>query len=511
MKKTAAVYDRWLYTLGGGEQVAFRYAQMLKALGYTTTIVTHTEIDRAKAESKLNVDLDGITLRYLPPMGSEEISKYTEEYDVFVNTSYLDYFPNRSKKGILSVFFPGKIALTPYEYLKRAFVLPTLRNLFIYPVLYRGFLYDEAIKGRIMKWMSLRSSIYFSENVSRFDIGIYFQTSAFSTLENLRFYLDSTEVFPLGQSLAHTHNTVTYVFDLKSAKGKQFTIVLPDEEYAKRVALVKLTIRSWRYTLYNAWKKFFPKWEMRLHGGPGVTKLSDLESYDKIVTISEFSQKWIQKYWGLDSTILYPTIETASFQPAPKKKNRIIHVGRFFVTGHSKKQLDLVKVFTKMIVSAQISGWELHFVGSVHDGVQHQRYFEQVKHQAEGFPVHFHTNISSDKLHDLLATSKIYWHATGLDENEDVQPILFEHFGITTVEAMASGCVPVVINAGGQKEIVTAKSGFLWNTREELLEDTLKLINDPKLLASMAIEARERSRFFDTKNGISKFQEILLD
>ena len=157
MIKTAAVYDRWLYTLGGGEQVAFGFAQMLRDLGYVTTILTHKEIDVKKAEGKLHVNLDNISLRYLPALSSNEISRFTEEYDVFINTSYLDYFPNRSKFGILSVFFPSKIHLTPYEFVKRAIVLPSFRKLFIYPINYEGFLFDEVIDGRIYKWMGKNS------------------------------------------------------------------------------------------------------------------------------------------------------------------------------------------------------------------------------------------------------------------------------------------------------------------------------------------------------------------
>jgi len=30
----------------------------------------------------------------------------------------------------------------------------------------------------------------------------------------------------------------------------------------------------------------------------------------------------------------------------------------------------------------------------------------------------------------------------------------YEHFGISTVEAIAQGCIPIVHNSGGQKEIV---------------------------------------------------------
>jgi glycosyltransferase involved in cell wall biosynthesis len=507
--KTAAVYDRWLSTLGGGEQVAFSLARMLSDLEYKTTILTHRKVDIKKAIAKLQIDPKDISIEYLPELPSNEISAYTEKYDVFVNTSYLDFFPNRAKLGILSVFFPNKIYLTPLEYIKRALVIPSARRLFIYPTRFENFLFDEYAHKKIYKWLNKESSILFNDSIHNLTINLFFQALALSVLETIRFYVDDKEIFPVGRHLNHKINICSFTFHHKINRGQRFRIVLPKTVHAEKVALVGMKIKSPRYFFYNLFKSYFPKWEMRLHGGPGVTKRSTLCSYDKIMTISDFSKKWIKKYWGLQSDVLYPTVNVSDFKPAVKKKNWIIHVGRFFVTGHSKKQLDLVKIFVKMQNEYGMKDWELHFVGSVHEGESHQRYFNQVKHQAEGYPVHFHTDISSKELKKLLALSKIYWHATGLDEDEKTQPILFEHFGITTVEAMASGCVPVVINAGGQKEIVTKESGFLWNTREELMKDTYALIQNSKLLKKISKEAQKRSLFFDRKNGTKRFGQLL--
>jgi glycosyltransferase involved in cell wall biosynthesis len=509
--KKAAVYDRWLSTLGGGEQVAFSFARMLADSGFETSILTHRYVDEKKAVQKLSIDLRGIKIEYLPELASNEISKYTENYDVFVNTSYLDYFPNRSKFGILSVFFPSKIYLNPIEYLKRAFVIPSARRFFVYPTQFEHFSFDEYKDKKIYKWLEKESSIIFNDTIRNLSIQLFFPSLALSVLDEIEFYVDKKKIIPTHKKLSHKVNICSYDFTHTIKAGERFTVKLPQIIHANAVALIGMHIPSKRYFLYNQFKKYFPKWEMRLHGGPGVTKRSSLCSYDKIVTISEFSKLWIKRYWGLQSEVLYPTMDTKKFAPAVHKKNRIIHVGRFFVTGHSKKQLDLVKLFVKMQNENQLSDWELHFVGSVHEGESHQHYFNQVQHQAEGYPVHFHTDISSDELKKLLSEAKIYWHATGLDEDEERQPILFEHFGITTVEAMASGCVPVVINAGGQKEIVTKESGFLWNTREELRKDTLTLIHDEPLRERMAAAAIERSRFFDTKEGIERFKKLLAE
>jgi len=45
-----------------------------------------------------------------------------------------------------------------------------------------------------------------------------------------------------------------------------------------------------------------------------------------------------------------------------------------------------------------------------------------------------------------------------------------EHFGITPVEAMAAGCVPIVYRGGGLTETVTKDSGFTWKTIDELIK-----------------------------------------
>jgi len=62
---------------------------------------------------------------------------------------------------------------------------------------------------------------------------------------------------------------------------------------------------------------------------------------------------------------------------------------------------------------------------------------------------------------------------------------------------MGAGCVPVVINAGGQKEKVEDNvSGFLWNTLEEWREKTMLLTQEDKICKTMAEEAVKRSHDF---------------
>ncbi len=62
---------------------------------------------------------------------------------------------------------------------------------------------------------------------------------------------------------------------------------------------------------------------------------------------------------------------------------------------------------------------------------------------------------------------------------------------------MGAGAVPVVINSGGRKEIVTdGENGLLWNTIGELQAKTTQLIEDAPLLQSLSKKAQIRATDF---------------
>jgi glycosyltransferase involved in cell wall biosynthesis len=95
---------------------------------------------------------------------------------------------------------------------------------------------------------------------------------------------------------------------------------------------------------------------------------------------------------------------------------------------------------------------------------------------------------------ETLAKSRIYLHL-----------MRGEHFGITVVESMSAGCVPVVHDSGGPKEIV-GSSGLLWQKANEI----------PKLLADADTSyerisrlSRERARTFSREKFDKSFGEVL--
>ncbi len=225
-----------------------------------------------------------------------------------------------------------------------------------------------------------------------------------------------------------------------------------------------------------------------------------LSGWDLIIYNSEFTKNNCQKFWPLKSEVLYPPVDTKSIKVLAKKKN-IISVGRFFGFLKDKKHSVLIQAFKEIYKDKEMESWSLNLVGSAGDG--DKTYLDELKKEAKGLPVIFFPNLEREKLIKLYGESSIYWHAAGFEEED---PTRMEHFGISTVEAMAGGCVPIVIAKGGQVEIVEdKKNGILWNSLEQLKVDTIGLLKDREKMERFSKEAIKRADFF-TKQ---KFQQHL--
>jgi glycosyltransferase involved in cell wall biosynthesis len=224
-----------------------------------------------------------------------------------------------------------------------------------------------------------------------------------------------------------------------------------------------------------------------------------LDSYDVIAANSKFTQEWIMKWWNRSSEVIYsscdPMMEIFNLS---NKKPIILNVGRFTadkkLSSHKRQDI-LIKAFKKLNKAIK-DGWELHLAGGITKDKNDKKFISELIDSAKGYPIFFHFGISFEQLRQLYQKASIYWHATGYGVSPEEYPSTQEHFGITTVEAMSAGAVPVVINSGGQKDTVNnQKNGFLWNSLEEMLNSTNILINDKPLLQKLSYQA-----FLDSKN-----------
>src|SRR5262249_24966698 len=159
-----------------------------------------------------------------------------------------------------------------------------------------------------------------------------------------------------------------------------------------------------------------------------------------------------------------------------------------------KRHLTVVSAFRKHLADA-LPEWSLSCIGGLGASESYERYFQQVRAAAsESSSIRLQPNATRSDLPDALQGAKGFWHAVCYGVDEEGTPEELEHFGIATVEAMAAGCVPVVINRGGQREIVQhGENGFLCESPEEMAAYTRRLAHDEPLRVRMAAAARVRA------------------
>ncbi len=228
-------------------------------------------------------------------------------------------------------------------------------------------------------------------------------------------------------------------------------------------------------------------------------------------TNSYFTKQIIEQSWNVTiDSVLQPmvSVEPLLIKPSdlPLKQNIILHVGRFFSQLHCKRQDTLVQIFRDLLKKRpELSEtWKLVLIGSVED---HQ-FAKKVEKSAKGLPIEIIHNVDRDDLNSWYKKASIYWHATGYGTNPVTQPEKSEHFGISTVEAMAAGCAPVVINLGGQTEILVGElTQYLWNTTAECVDTTLQLIDDPAKMILVQLMAQQRAKQFNQ----ARFDQQVLD
>lgn len=252
-----------------------------------------------------------------------------------------------------------------------------------------------------------------------------------------------------------------------------------------------------RSALWQRGRRAYYSWEWKRR----------LASYQLALANSEFTRDWTRRRWGVDCKVAYPPVDTRF--DVREKRNLVLSVGRFTAGGHSKKQLPLMEAFQSLRPTAP-AGWRYETLGGLDDAAENRAYCDAVRAAAAGGNAAIRVNVSRADLKRSLAEAKVFWHGTGLGEDPERRPELTEHFGIATVEAMAAGCVPVVIHQGAQPEIVEhGVNGFLWHTLGELQHYTRLLMEDDTRRRRMADAARTRAARFRHQAFIERMGSLL--
>jgi glycosyltransferase involved in cell wall biosynthesis len=510
-----AVYDRHWATAGGGEKFAGGIAQVLSDR-HEMTLLAHEPVDTDWLSERLALDLSKVSVEVVGDAGRLEPA--SAEHDVLINASFHSSERNGAAHGLYVVHFPHDpfAALSPRLRRVVRTLGPRLGAAGVEYSMGPGFFTPDVVAAGKVWWTDgdaeLRVPV---EAGRRTTVRLFFGALVPNEVEvNVRVALDGREVGALTVTAARSKKDVVVptivkvpvvghrdgspvLIRLRSNTWTPAEVLGNDDGRDLGVPLTGVAVGSHPLALARGAVSLFESYP---------PSLGFLDTYDRILANSRFTRRWIRAYWNCDADLLYPPVTlrepaladvAATGTRAAPKQPIILSVGRFFDAegGHSKKQVEMVRAFARLVASGAAAGWSLHLVGGCRDA--HRPYLEQVRAEAAGLPVELHIDASGEAVDDLYRRASIYWHAAGLGEDADAHPDRLEHFGITTVEAMSAGAVPVAYAEAGPLEAFThGVEGYHFRTPDQLIDETAGLIADPARLASMGAAARHRAESF---------------
>jgi Glycosyl transferases group 1 len=486
-----AVYDRYWSTYGGGEQFAGGIASVLSER-YQVDLLGPQPVDVERQRERLGLDLTRCGMRLIDT--ERDVTRASADYDLLINTTFLSNAACHARRGLYVVHFPG--ALTNPKTLRMDSARRTLTRKRNQPaVVFReGFVAERAdVRGRLTDGVGLLE--FCGTAGTRVELKVSAERWPDGTQPHVQVRTPSGVVF---DDAVDKDGDVTASFSLDGSIPMVVWVSSPSHTpesvglpwHLKRVGVAVTSI-----TMDGV--------SMPLTSGRIATKLLPpdrlgfLDTYQRLVSNAIFTQGWVDRLWHQKSDVLYPPVRRFVPTPGVAKENIILSLGRFFGAegGHSKKQLEMVEAFRMLTQSGGAGDWTLHLVGGC--SKEYREYAMSVKRAAAGLNVKVHLNAPGALVQDLLGKASIYWHATGFGEDVTTHPDRFEHFGISVVEAMSAGAVPVVLNQAGPAEIVQAGvSGEHFTDLGNLASRTAALIADSPRRSTLADAARERAEYF---------------
>ncbi|MDO8511881.1 MAG: glycosyltransferase [bacterium] len=198
---------------------------------------------------------------------------------------------------------------------------------------------------------------------------------------------------------------------------------------------------------------------------------------DSFVAISNFVAKRIKKYYQRDAMVVYPPVDCGAYYIAKTIGNRFLIVSRLM----SYKRIDLaIEAFNRL-------GLPLDIVGTGPE--------EEKLKKIAGPDIKFHGFLSDEQIKKMFSECRAFI----FPQEED--------FGLTVLEAAASGRPVIAFAGGGALETVTSDTGIFFadQTVESLsasVQKVLKMDLDPNKI-------RERALLFSTERFKVNFMEMI--
>jgi glycosyltransferase involved in cell wall biosynthesis len=218
-----------------------------------------------------------------------------------------------------------------------------------------------------------------------------------------------------------------------------------------------------------------------------------------VLANSTFTERWLRRFYRSKILIdvVHPPCDTEHFSVdlnSVKKENAAVIISRF----SRGKRLELVPEIAK-----RAKKWDFFMIGSVSD--TSKEILELLKEKIKSYDLEDRVmvlpNLPRYKIKNIMAGAKIYLH---LMRNEP--------FGMSIIEAMSSGCVPIVHMSGGAWPDILEKKqgyyGYVYDDYKEVIEYFNK-IEKEDVYEILSERAQKRADYFDEKKFQMKFNGVI--
>lgn len=245
-----------------------------------------------------------------------------------------------------------------------------------------------------------------------------------------------------------------------------------------------------KYNTSNFWKFYFAPYAFyqKLHYPNYLSKTIPL-------CTSKYTQDVLKSLVPNSGHVLYPPVEIDTFRnDNVERENMVVTCSRFA----PEKNLHVIPK-----IASYTPNIEYHIVGGTNR--LSGPVISKILSEKEKFGcsnVHLHTDVNKEELKRLYGRAKVYLHT-----------MIGEHFGISIVEGMSSGLIPVVHRSGGAYLDIVERDryGFSYEKPDEAADIIKSLTDDSGKQKEYRQIALERSQQFSKEKFKEEFVRLVCD
>jgi len=245
-------------------------------------------------------------------------------------------------------------------------------------------------------------------------------------------------------------------------------------------------------TSRSMWRTITPVYD-------SLVSLMDRITPGNLLTNSKFVQGIIRTVLDRSSLVVYPPVNVETFSSncfKDTKEGSTVAVVASYTPKRHLEQVPLIakhSKYAKFVIMGKADEYSASTLAKLKEYTKKLHVEDRIT---------LVQNVPIKQFMETLSKAKVYLHIMPQD-----------HFGISVVEAMASGCVPVVHKSGGPWiDILDEQQGtygFSYSTPAEAAEYIDMLVTDEDLRGKISIKASYRAKRYDKTVFMNKMVEVV--